>query len=122
MSNARYEVLLCQGILPGLGVQMKNLITGEVIRLIDINMTKTLKSGFVICAYIIAPYGVYMTTGSPLMVPDDTALIEISKIIDELITINQSNPSSKKDVDCKIAERFISTLLRYNALEHIKYV
>jgi len=121
MDNARYAVLFCQGTLPDLGVQMENLLTGEVIRLIDINLAETIKSGLVICSYIIAPYGMYMTTGSPLLVPEKTAMMGIARIIDEYISNNQLQPNGIIDGHGEFAARVISTLLRYEAMEHIKY-
>lgn len=121
MGNARYAVLFCQGTLPDLGVQMENLLTGEVICLIDINLAETIKSGLVICSYIIAPYGMYMTTGSPLLVPEKKAMIDVAKIIDEYISNHQLQQNGITDDYGDFAACVISTLLRYEVMEHIKY-
>ena len=121
MGDAQYAVLFCQGILPDLGVQMENLLTGEVIRLIDINLAETIKRGLVICSYIIAPYGMYMTTGTPLPVTEKTAMMDIARFIDEHINNNQLQPNSIADDHGEFAARVISTLLRYEVIEHIKY-
>lgn len=121
MENARYAVLFCEGVLTGIGVQVRNLLTGEVIRLIDVNMAKTVERGLVICSHIIAPHGMYITTGAPLPVPSEVAITDITEIIEEYIDHGRLDSDGIKNDHGKFATRVIGTLLRHEAMEHTQY-
>jgi len=121
VEKARYAVLFCEGVLTGLGVQMRNLLTGEVIRLIDIGMAETVERGLVICSHIIAPYGMYMTTGAPLPIPSQAAIKNITSIIEDYIDHDRLRPDGIKNDHGEFAARVINTLLRHEAVEHMEY-
>lgn len=121
LENARYAVMFCDEVLPGLGLQMKNLLTGEVIQLIDINMAETVERGVVICSHIIAPYGMFMTTGSPLPIPTKAAITDVSGIIEEYINHDRLRPDGIRNDDGEFAAQIVSTLLRRGVMNYTAF-
>ncbi len=90
MGNARYAVLLCECVSSGIAIQMRNLLTGDVTCLIDINLAETIQKDWTIASYIIAPHGMYMTTGAPLPIISKPAAKELTVIIQEYVSHGQN--------------------------------
>lgn len=122
MEKARYAVLFCEGVLPDLGVQVRNLLTDEVIRLIDINMAETVETGLVICSHIIAPHGMYMTTGAPLPILSKEVGVEVTEVGREYITDDRLHRDGIKNDRGEFATRVISILLRHAVMEQTEYL
>ena len=121
MDEARYAVLFCEGVLPGLGVQVRNMLTNEVIRLLDINMAEAAKTGLVICSQIIAPHGMYMTTGAPLPILSKAAVNEVAEVVREYMANDRLQRDGIKNDRGEFATRVIGILLRHSVMEKTEY-
>lgn len=108
--HARYTMVRCEGVIPRLGVQVHDLINDEVFRLVDLNLAKSAKPGFMLVSYIIAPYGIYMTTGAPLPIMSDAALDEIKKVAAH---IAQDETTSYEADQKELATAVTRTLLQH---------
>src|SRR5437868_6983491 len=71
LRQARFTILVLEAAEPGFGVQVRDLLRDEVLFLIDVGFSRTAPPGLMLAARIMAPQGIWQTTGAalPLGVP-----------------------------------------------------
>jgi hypothetical protein len=74
MQDARFSVFAVEEAVPGLGVQVRDLLRDEPLFLVDIGFSQTADPGMVLAGNVISLPGLSMTTGA--MLPVDRSIVE----------------------------------------------
>lgn len=74
MCAARYSLFAVERILPGRGVELRDLLRQDPVSLVDLGLSRTASEGLVLASRVISPPGLPMTTGASL--PVDAATLE----------------------------------------------
>jgi hypothetical protein len=122
MRQARYALLLVEGVEPGVGVHVRDLLRDEPLFLTDVGFSSTAKPGLVMASRRMTVDGITMTTGAALPVgllspPKRAAFIELVK--KTIKTSDLRNLSAEEASD--MAAGIIRHCLRAGAAEHIYY-
>jgi SEC-C motif len=123
LRQARYSLVIVESAEPGVGVHIRDLLRDEPLFLVDVGFSRTASVGMVLAARIMAPEGIWMTTGAVLPV-GMLSLAQRTRFLDDLrdsfAGVDFDNLSPEKAGDW--AATVIRTCLRQGAAEHIHYV
>ena len=74
MQHARFSVFAVEEAVPGIGVQVRDLLRDEALFLVDIGFSETATPGLVLAGNVVSLPGLSMTTGA--MLPVDRTIVE----------------------------------------------
>lgn len=74
MREVRYSLFLVEGVVPGVGVRLRDSLRDERALVVDIGFSRTASAGVVLVGNIISPAGMSMTTGA--MLPVDQPILD----------------------------------------------
>jgi SEC-C motif len=122
MRQARYSLFAVEAIEAGVGVQVRDLLRDEVLRLVDVSFSQSAAIGTVLAARVIAPEGIAMTTGAALpagmLTPANRSkFLEGVAQIGQTMDIGHLSPERASE----LSGMLIRDCLRRGAAEHIRY-
>lgn len=118
MYDADYRVMRCEARHPDLGMQVYDLLHDTTFILVDQSLTRTATPGILLAAHVVAPDGIYMTTGAPLPITDQATG---TRLLDALKTIPQGVEFEAQNRTGTLTTRIIRTLLAGGASDHVAY-
>ena len=68
LQQARFSLFAVEGVEPGVGAQVRDLLGDERLFLVDVGLSRTARAGLILAARVMAPEGIGMTTGAVLPV------------------------------------------------------
>ena len=121
MQQARFSVFAVEDAVPGVGVQVRDLLRDEPLFLVDIGFSHTADPGLVLAGNIISPPAFSMTTGA--MLPADRTILE--DLVEQLserfrtTTVGQFRQLSRED-QSELAGVVISACLAGGAASYVE--
>lgn len=118
MSDACFRVMRCEARHPKLGWQVYDLLHETTFILVDQSLARTATPGILIAAHVVAPDGIYMTTGAPLPITDQATG---KRLLEALKTIPQGADFEEQNQTGALTTHIIRALLAGGASEHFAY-
>lgn len=123
LRHARYSLFAIEAIERGVGVHARDLLRGDLLFVVDIGLSSTAITGFVMATRIIAPEVIAITTGASLPVgvlssPACVKLLNGAKAFAGNTAFDQLSP----DKMSRLSTSIIRECLRNGAAERVAYV
>jgi hypothetical protein len=122
MRAARFSLIRVEGTEPGVGLHVRDLLRDETLFLMDVAFSQSAPVGLVMAARIMAPEGMYQTTGAalPLGVLAGKELNDFKQGIGALLPFKDYHNLSPEQ-ESKLATLLLRNCLKMGAAEHVQY-
>ncbi|CAN5182737.1 hypothetical protein BH10PLA2_BH10PLA2_03660 [soil metagenome] len=122
LQQARYSIFTIESIEPGVGINVRDLLSDETHFLFDLGLSRSAKIGLVLAARVIAPEGIGMTTGTGLPIGVLTTE-ERSKLLKNVQTAlpGQDLRNISLEQASRLTAMLIQSCLKRGAAKHIRY-
>jgi len=121
LRQAKYGIFLVERTVPGVGVDVLDVIRGNRLRIVDVNFSRSSASGLALATRICTPGEFTMTTGAtlPIGLLTPKAQAEYVKEIAEAPGpgLDEMSPDKRS----KAIAEIIRSAIRSGAAEHVEY-
>jgi len=119
--RARHSIILVVGIVPGFGVQARDVLTGDAVLVADVSFSQSASEGLCLATRLLPFDEFWITAGAALPVVDERALLEIGRYVDRVCPKAKDARNLSRD-RALLLESFISrTCLLARSSQHIRY-
>jgi hypothetical protein len=122
MQQARYSVFTIESIEPGVGINVRDLLSDETLFLFDMGLSRSGQIGLVPAARVIIPGGIGMTTGTGLPIGVLTTE-ERAKLLQGVKSVlpGQDLRNLSLAQASRLTAMLIQSCLKKGAAKHVRY-
>jgi hypothetical protein len=123
LRHAYFSLFAVESTEPGVGAHVRDLLRDEPLFVVDVGFSRTASRGMVLATRVMAPEGIWMTTGAALPVGVLPAAAQAGFRQDMAedfpgMDFRRLSPQQASELSARI----IRSCLRQGAAEHIQYV